>query len=117
MARYAKSDASERRTASLRLQLTPSERAQLEQGAAKKGTHLSQYVRELCLRRAGGSPVVAGTKRDPLTRDFVFQMMALGNNLNQLARIANTTKAVPHLLDLKITTDCIKAALKSVIQP
>ena len=34
MARYAKSDVGERRTASLCLQLTPSERAKLETGAA-----------------------------------------------------------------------------------
>jgi hypothetical protein len=117
MARYAKSDASERRTASLRLQLTPSERAKLEQGAAKAGTHLSEYVRELCLRRTGAGPVVAGAKRDPVTRDLVFQFTAIGNNLNQLTRIANATKAVPHLLELQITTGFIKAALRSVIQP
>ena len=69
MARYAKSDVGERRTASLRLQLTPSERAELETGAAAAGTHLSQYVRELCLRRtAEAATVVAGAKRNPERR-------------------------------------------------
>lgn len=117
MARYAKSDASERRTASLRLQLTPSERAQLEKGAAKAGTHLSQYVRELCLRRTGAGPVVADARRDPVTRELVFQLTAIGNNLNQLARIANSTKAAPQLYEIQVTTGFVKAALKSVIQP
>jgi hypothetical protein len=117
MARYAKSDASERRTASLRLQLTPSERAKLEQGAAKAGTHLSEYVRELCLRRTGASAVVGGAKRDPVTRDLVFQMTAIGNNLNQLARNSNSTKAAPQLFELQIAIGFLKAALKSVIQP
>jgi hypothetical protein len=117
MARYAKSDASERRTASLRLQLTPSERAKLEKGAAEAGTHLSEYVRELCLRRTGANPVVGGPKRDPVTRELVFQLTAIGNNLNQLARIANSTKAAPQLYEIQITTGFVKAALKSVIQP
>jgi Bacterial mobilisation protein (MobC) len=117
MARYAKSDASERRTASLRLQLTPSERAELEKGAAEAGTPLSQYVRELCFRRSGDAPVVAGTKRNPGARALAYELSAIGNNLNQLTRIANSTKAVPQLYELQITTGFIKAALKSVIQP
>ena len=82
MARYAKSDVSERRTASLRLQLTPSERAELETGAAAAGTHLSQYIRELCLRRSTAGPVVARAKRNPEARALVHELIAIGNNLN-----------------------------------
>lgn len=116
MARYAKSDASERRIASLRLQLTPSERAELEQGAADAGTNLSQYVRELCLRRSGAEPVVARTTRNPYARALAYELHAIGNNLNQLAKVANSTKAAPQLLELKITTGFLKTAIGRVLE-
>jgi hypothetical protein len=115
MARYRKSDVGERRTASLRLQLTPSERAELEQGAAAAGTHLSQYVRELCLRRAATAPVVAGTKRNREARGLAYQLTVIGNNLNQLARVANTVKAAPQLFELRLTTGLLKTALGRVL--
>lgn len=116
MARYAKSDVGERRTASLRLQLTPSERAELETGAAAAGTHLSQYVRELCLRRSGAGSVVAGTKRNPDARALIHELTAIGNNLNQLTRVANSSKAMPHLYELRLTTGFLKTALTRVIE-
>jgi hypothetical protein len=116
MARYVKSDTSERRTASLRLQLTPSERAELETGAAEAGTQLSQYVRELCLRRSGSGPVVARAKRNPEARALMHELTAIGNNLNQLARVANSVKAMPQLHELRLTTGFLKTALARVIE-
>ena len=116
MARYQKSDVGERRTASLRLQLTPSERAELEEGAAAAGTHLSQYVRELCLRRAAAAPVVAGTKRNREARGLIYQLTVIGNNLNQLARVANTVKAAPQLYELRLTTGLLKTAFTHVLE-
>jgi Bacterial mobilisation protein (MobC) len=116
MARYVKSDTSERRTAQLRLQLTPAERAELETAAVEAGANLSQYVRELCLRRPGTAPVVAGTKRNPDARALAHELTAIGNNLNQLARLANTVKAIPQLNELHRTTAILKAALARVIE-
>jgi hypothetical protein len=116
MARYAKSDAGERRTAALRLQLTPSERAELESGAAAAGTHLSQYVRELCLRRSGADPIVARTKRNPDARALAHELTAIGNNLNQLARVANSTQAAPQMLELQMATGFLKTALARVLE-
>ena len=116
MARYRKSHVGERRTASLRLQLTPSERAELEEGAAAAGTHLSQYVRELCLRRAAAAPVVAGTTRNPDARGLIYQLTVIGNNLNQLTRVANTRKAAPQLYELRFTTGLLKTAFARVLE-
>ena len=116
MARYARSDDSERRTASLCLQLTPSERAELEAGADAAGTHLSQYVRDLCLRRAGAGAVVAQTRRNPEARVLAHELNAIGNNLNQLTRIANATKALPAAVDLRIAIGFLKTALQRVIE-
>lgn len=116
VARYSKSDTSERRTASLRLQLTPSERAELEAGAAEAGTQLSQFVRELCLRRTQAGPVVARAKRNPEARALMRELTAIGNNLNQLARVANSTKAMPALYELRMATGFLKTALNRIIE-
>ena len=116
MARYAKDYSGERRTEKVTVQLTPSERATLETGAQRVGTSLSQHARELCLRRYGaGPPVVAGTVRDPDAKALEVQLLAIGNNLNQLTKIANTDKAVPQLHVLTATTDLLKTALSHVI--
>ncbi len=117
MARYAKSDTGgERRTSGLRVQLTASERAELENNAAEAGTHLSQYIRELCLRRSGAGPVVAGAKRNPDARALARELTAIGNNLNQLARVANTDRASPQLDELQRVTGVLKAALARAIE-
>jgi Bacterial mobilisation protein (MobC) len=116
MGRHSKSDVGERRTAALRLQLTPSERAELETAAAEAGTHLSQYVRELCQRRLGDGIAIARTKRNPEARALMRELTAIGNNLNQMSRVANATKALPHLYELRLTTGFLKAALERVIE-
>ena len=71
MSRYARSYEGEKRTANVDFQLTPSERAALETGAAESGASLSQHARELCLRRSGEAQIVAGTRRNPdRARDY-----------------------------------------------
>lgn len=79
------------------MQLTPSERIELEKDAVEQGApNLSTYARELLFRRAAA--VVAGTRRNPeaagLMRELAQAGRALnayGNNLNQIARHLNTT--------------------------
>jgi hypothetical protein len=116
MSRYAKEYSGERRTAKVTVQLTPSERTALEKDAEGRGTSLSQLARELCLRRSSlTSPVVAGTRRDPHARAIVQELTAIGNNLNQLTKLANTNKAAPQHQELRSTTELLKAALHRVI--
>ena len=67
LARHKRSYNGERRTAALRVQLTPSERIELEKDAVEQGApNLSTYARELLFRRAAA--VVAGTRRNPEDR-------------------------------------------------
>ena len=73
------------------VQLAPTERKQLETAAAREGKALSDYVRQLCLRRGGRTPVVAGTRRNPDAKALADELRAIGNNINQLARVANQT--------------------------
>src|SRR5277367_4562819 len=89
MARYERSYSGERRTAPLRLQLTPTERNALEAAAAGQGATLSAYARELLFRRAAA--MVADTRRNPEAKALADELRAIGINLNQIARHANTT--------------------------
>jgi uncharacterized protein (DUF1778 family) len=116
MPRYAKSYEGEKRTSRLPIKLTASERARLEEAANRAGaTNLSQYVRELCLRRGGAAQIVAKTRRNPAALKLVNELAAIGNNLNQLSRHCNTVRAAPQLDELKETTEKLKAALSHVL--
>ena len=97
MARYERSYSGERRTVHLGVQLTPTERAELENDAAGQGApNLSTYARELLFRRSAA--VVAATRRNPEAKALAGELRAAGiglsasgNNLNQIARHAHST--------------------------
>jgi hypothetical protein len=114
MARYGRGYAGEYRTRSIGIKLTPAERAELVSAAKARGAGLSEYVRDLCLRRSAAA--AARTARNPDAKALADQLNRIGNNLNQLARIANTKGATPHLYELKMVTGMVKAALQRVIE-
>lgn len=116
MARYERSYDGEKRSEFVGIKVTPSERTTLQEAAARAGASLSQYTRELCLRRTSpAAPVVAGTRRSPDAKALENHLIAVGNNLNQLTKRANTDRATPQLDELKATTDLLKTALSHVI--
>jgi Bacterial mobilisation protein (MobC) len=115
MPRYKRDYDGERRTRRRVVMLTPSEDQQLEKSAAAAGTQFSEHVRELCLRHVDAG-TVAGTKRNPEARAIARELTAIGNNLNQLARVANTTQALPQLDDLHETTGLLKAVFRRIIE-
>lgn len=115
MPRYEQSYTGERRTSGLCVQLTPSERTELETAAEASGARLSQYVRELCLSRSGAPQTVAGTRRNPEAKALMGELSAIGNNLNQLTRLANTHGALPEARDLRAVLEQIKTAMGHVL--
>ncbi|MGD0762500.1 MAG: plasmid mobilization relaxosome protein MobC [Roseiarcus sp.] len=115
MARLKQTYAGERRSIHLGVQLTPTERAELRAAAAASGATLSQYVRELCLRRTAAPSAVAGTRRNPEAKRVLNELSAIGNNLNQLARVSNTVHAAPQLDELRTVTEVLKACLSRVL--
>ena len=116
MSRYKRTYAGKHRTRLVGFKLTADEHAALAAAAAAQGTTLSQYIRELCLRRDGPhTPVVNGARRNPEARALMRELTAIGNNLNQLARVANTRHAEPHLYELKMTTGLLKTAIGKVL--
>lgn len=108
-------DATKHRTARVAVKLTPHEREALEHGADEAGARLSDYVRELCLRRGAATPIVAGTRRNPEAKALMHELRAIGNNLNQLTRHVNTTDEPPEARELRQTLNLLKAAMARVI--
>jgi uncharacterized protein (DUF1778 family) len=105
MARYERTYSGPKRTAALRVQLTPEERAELEEAATQQGApKLSIFVRELLFRRAAA--VVAATRRNPEAKaimealeDAGGKLNATGNNLNQLMRHLHTVGGDPLIME------------------
>jgi hypothetical protein len=123
MARYKKGYSGQHRTEKVTVQLKPCERKKFEKAAAKSGATLSQYTRELCLRRHAAAQIVAGARRNPEARKLMNALTAIGNNLDQIGRVfnqttkaANTTRKAPHLTELRSTTTAIKRACRHVLK-
>jgi Bacterial mobilisation protein (MobC) len=114
MARYEQFYTGEHRTRSIGIKLTPSERAQLETAAAEQGAALSSYIRELCLRRT--APEVAATRRNPVAKELLFELNAIGNNLNQLARRANIHGEWPEHDEVEAVLAILKQAIAKVLE-
>jgi len=114
MARYERSYNGERRTEGLRVQLTPAERAELEEAAQGQGApNLSIYARELLFRRSAA--VVAATRRNPEAATLMRELNALGNNLNQIARHLNSTGEIRDWGELREAIGMHKRAVERVL--
>jgi hypothetical protein len=116
MSRYVQTYRGARRTAALHVQLTPDERSALEDAARKAGAvSLSAFVRFLCLRgMAEPEPAEAVAPPSAEARRLIYELNAVGNNLNQLARKANTAGDLA-ADELRATTGLLKAALARAI--
>ncbi|HTV29785.1 MAG TPA: plasmid mobilization relaxosome protein MobC [Xanthobacteraceae bacterium] len=113
MPRYERSYAGERRTTSVRVKLTPTEKQALEAAAAPRGGNVSDYVREICLVRRGGAP--PEVRRNPEARRLMEELRAIGNNLNQIARHANVIGEVGSRDELSTTLRELQRAMARVI--
>ncbi len=110
----AKEDAGERRTSAIKVQLTPSERQELDGRAAATGRTLSDFARIVLL---SDLKAPAPSARDPRAiRALAVELARVGNNVNQLAHIANERRALPRERDLKDVAERIIAALDKVME-
>ena len=65
-----------------------------------------------CRRSAAA---VAGATRNPDAKALADQLSRIGNNLNQIAKVANTKRTMPHFYELRMLTGMVKAALQRVL--
>ena len=114
MARREKTDAGERRTASIKVQLTPSERTELDSRAAVTGRSLSDFVRIVLL---SDLKAPAPSARDPQAiRALTVEITRVGTNLNQLTHIANERRDLPREKELREVSSRIVATLAKVME-
>jgi Bacterial mobilisation protein (MobC) len=100
------------RTKALHVQLTQAEKTEITARANKTGNRVSDYARLVLLDPLKAPALPA---RDPAAdRALAFQLSKIGTNLNQLAHIANETRALPHLAEFRALAAEIKAALAKV---
>lgn len=111
MARWRSSYAGERRTDRVTVQLTPSERAEVEARAARAARPtLSDYLRWRALEGE------AEPGLDPETvHGIEAQLRRAGNNLNQIAHHLNTTRHLQSREDLDRCITELKVAIARVI--
>jgi hypothetical protein len=101
------------RTSALHVQLTQAEKVEITARAKKTGNRPSDFARIVLLSdlKAPAPPA-----RDPeAINALAFQLAKIGTNLNQLAHIANETRALRHEAELRMVADRIVAALDKVM--
>jgi len=101
------------RTKALHVQLTEAEKAEITARAKKTGNRPSDFARIVLLSdlKAPAPPA-----RDPeAIRALAFQLSKIGTNQNQLAHIANESRALPQEAELRRVGDLIVAALEKVM--
>jgi Bacterial mobilisation protein (MobC) len=101
------------RIALLSVKFTADEKAELRRRAKASGNRVSDFVR-LVLLDPLKAPAPAA--RDPAAiRTLAFQLSKIGTNQNQLAHIANESRALPQEAELRRVSALIVAALEKVM--
>jgi hypothetical protein len=100
------------KTSVLYVQVTRTQKTEITARAKKTGNRVSDYARTVLLSDLKAPALPA---RDPAAdRALAFQLSKIGTNLNQLAHIANETRALSHLAEFRALAAEIKAALAKV---
>jgi len=103
----------------LSFRLTPDEHSQLAAVAAVSGVGLPTFVRRAAFASASlPSPSYEGRQPDKTAAEYTRILGAvgkIGNNLNQLTKIANSTKSAPAQKELKLLFAEIRALRTDII--
>jgi hypothetical protein len=114
VARYVRNYIGERRTCSVGIKLTPTERLEFEAAANALGMTLSVYLRDLCAKRSAN--VASVIRRSPEAKAIMRELSAIGNNINQLAKHANTVDEMPSRAVLLTAIDRLKEAMAHILE-
>lgn len=112
---------SESRKASevLAFRMTPEEAAQLRVVAAAQGMGHTSFARRAAFAAAAlPSPEYEAQTPDPRKADLakiLGQIGRMASNLNQLTKLANTTKQLPEPKELKLLTGEIRELRKNIL--
>ena len=113
MARPRKANPAEKKTAFLGFQLTPAQRAEILRRAAETERSPSDYCRRVLLSDRKAPRPLARDRREITA--LSVEISRVGNNLNQLAHIANERRDLPSAKALRAVTERIIASLEKVM--
>jgi hypothetical protein len=108
MARLKAADTGERRTAFVGANLTAYERSEIERRASLAGLRLADFVRLSLLSDRPGATTKPRLASD-VGRQLAVELARVGNNLNQLARYANSTGVLPE-------RDALSSVLNEIVR-
>ncbi len=94
----------ERATARMELNLTSSELAALKKIAGHEGYHPTKWVVAMIRTKLTGQPQVGQAELERLTRSNQ-QLLALGRNLNQIAKVLNASPQNRSAFRVKVITE------------
>jgi hypothetical protein len=102
------------RTAFLGFQVTHAERAEIARRAAETQRSLSDFCRRVLLSDRKAPAPLARDRREITA--LSVEISRVGNNLNQLAHIANERRDLPSAKALAAVTERIIASLEKVMR-
>ena len=108
--RRISSHAPERRQRFLRIRVSDAERLQWQAQASEAGVSVSELIRR-SLPGSVARAVPPRTKADP---ELVRQLARIGNNLNQIARVANTHQDNLDVVQVCTALAAIRAELRQL---
>jgi len=115
MARLKKTHEGERRTRTLTVQLSPTERAEIERAATGWPT-VSEFARSRLLSAKNRAATPARPAMDPqLATGLLAELNKIGSNINQMARRANAADRIPEEGVLRAISDELKATLSRLV--
>ena len=103
MPRYERSYTGEKRTEFLDLQLTPTERRQIEDAAKEAGSTLSEWARDLLLARSATAAMLRAQRRNPEAKAIMDALNAAGGELNAIGNNLNGKRASPTTAGLQVS--------------
>lgn len=110
MPSHSRSSRRRRRVHFQSLRLTAGERAVVRARAHAAGLTVSAFLRRAALGKRVRS------RSGQVRRDAVYQLSKIGNNLNQLARAANTAGQVRAMERLEAVLEELREALEELVE-
>ncbi len=95
-----------KKTAWIKIRVAPNEKILLMEKASMLGLSLTDFIRMRTLNYR--------VRQNPLTKEYLFQLVRIGSNLNQLAKWANVYKSNAETLEVVLTLTSIEQELHAL---
>jgi len=113
---YGKRKLPDARGKFIAVRCSDAEYATITAAAAQAGLSVGAYLRTLAL----GSPGLRAVRRPPIEKEFLARMLGelgkVGSNVNQMARVLNTTGDRPSWYELSAITSALQETRAAILK-